>query len=108
MSIIIVDDNATNQIIIKAILNKEGYKNLKIASSAKELYTMLDIDCTLSTESNVDLILMDMMMPEIDGLEACKRILQVERYKDVPIIFVTALGDSSKMAEALDAVPVIT
>ncbi|WP_054023229.1 SpoIIE family protein phosphatase [Bacillus sp. FJAT-28004] len=103
MSIIIVDDNATNQIIIKAILNKEGYRDLKIASSAMELYTMLDIDCTFSTESNVDLILMDMMMPEIDGLEACKRILQVERYKDVPIIFVTALGDSSKMAEALDA-----
>jgi len=103
MSIIIVDDNATNQIIIKAILNKEGYKDLKIASSAMELYTILDIDCPLSTESNVDLILMDMMMPEIDGLEACKRILQVERYKDVPIIFVTALGDSSKMAEALDA-----
>jgi phosphoserine phosphatase RsbU/P len=49
----------------------------------------------------VDLILMDMMMPEIDGLEACKTILQVELYKDVLIIFVTALGDSS--TEALDA-----
>lgn len=103
MSIIIVDDNATNQIIIKAILNKEGYEDLKIASSAMELYSMLDIDSTCTAESNVDLILMDMMMPEIDGLEACKRILQVERYKDVPIIFVTALGDSNKMAEALDA-----
>ena len=103
MSIIIVDDNTTNQIIIKAILNKEGYKDLKIASSAMELYDMLDIDNACTAETNVDLILMDMMMPEIDGLEACKRILQVERYKDVPIIFVTALGDSNKMAEALDA-----
>ncbi|WP_138755340.1 fused response regulator/phosphatase [Paenibacillus sinopodophylli] len=103
MSIIIVDDNATNQIIIKAILNKEGYEDLKIASSAMELYDMLDIDSTCTAETSVDLILMDMMMPEIDGLEACKRILQVERYKDIPIIFVTALGDSNKMAEALDA-----
>ncbi|CAM4411853.1 sigma-B regulation protein RsbU (phosphoserine phosphatase) [Paenibacillus endophyticus] len=103
MSIIIVDDNTTNQIIIKAILNKEGYQDLKIASSAMELYDMLDIDNACTAETNVDLILMDMMMPEIDGLEACKRILQVERYKDVPIIFVTALGDSNKMAEALDA-----
>ncbi|MGO4547898.1 PP2C family protein-serine/threonine phosphatase [Paenibacillus sp. 2TAB23] len=103
MSIIIVDDNTTNQIIIKAILNKEGYKDLKIASSAMELYDMLDIESASTAETNVDLILMDMMMPEIDGLEACKRILQVERYKDVPIIFVTALGDSNKMAEALDA-----
>lgn len=103
MSIIIVDDNATNQIIIKAILNKEGYEDLKIASSAMELYDILDIDSECTAETNVDLILMDMMMPEIDGLEACKRILQVERFKDVPIIFVTALGDSNKMAEALDA-----
>ncbi|MDQ8732913.1 fused response regulator/phosphatase [Paenibacillus sp. LHD-38] len=103
MSIIIVDDNATNQIIIKAILNKEGYEDLKIASSAMELYDLLDIDSECTAETNVDLILMDMMMPEIDGLEACKRILQVERFKDVPIIFVTALGDSNKMAEALDA-----
>ncbi|HTG68593.1 MAG TPA: SpoIIE family protein phosphatase [Candidatus Udaeobacter sp.] len=103
MSIIIVDDNATNQLIIKAILNKAGYEDLKAASSAIELYSLLDIESDSAAESNVDLILMDMMMPEIDGLEACKTILQVERYKDVPIIFVTALGDSSKMAEALDA-----
>lgn len=103
MSIIIVDDNATNQLIIKAILNKAGYMDLKVASSAIELYSLLDMESDPAAESNVDLILMDMMMPEIDGLEACKTILQVERYKDVPIIFVTALGDSSKMAEALDA-----
>jgi sigma-B regulation protein RsbU (phosphoserine phosphatase) len=103
MSIIIVDDNATNQIIIKAILNKAGYENLKIASSARELYDILDIESETEAKTNVDLILMDMMMPEIDGLEACKTILQMERYKDVPIIFVTALGDSNKMAEALDA-----
>ncbi|CAM4092038.1 fused response regulator/phosphatase [Paenibacillus alkaliterrae] len=103
MSIIIVDDNATNQLIIKAILNKAGYQDLKIVSSASELYSLLDIEALTNTEVNVDLILMDMMMPEIDGLEACKAILQVERYKDVPIIFVTAVGDSSKMAEALDA-----
>lgn len=103
MSIIIVDDNATNQLIIKAILNKAGYQDLKVVSSALELYRVLDIDNPVLTDSNVDLILMDMMMPEIDGLEACKKILQVERYKDIPIIFVTAVGDSSKMVEALDA-----
>ncbi|WP_424767414.1 SpoIIE family protein phosphatase [Paenibacillus sp. sgz302251] len=103
MSIIIVDDNATNQLIIKAILNKAGYEDLKVVSSAIELYELLDIESMAAAETNIDLILMDMMMPEIDGLEACKTIQKVERYKDVPIIFVTALGDSSKMAEALDA-----
>jgi sigma-B regulation protein RsbU (phosphoserine phosphatase) len=103
MSILIVDDNATNQLIIKTILNKAGYKDLKVFSSAHGLYKFLDIHNAAATEVNVDLILMDMMMPEIDGLEACKTILAVERYKDIPIIFVTAVGDSSKMVEAMDA-----
>ena len=41
------------------------------------------------------------MMPEIDGLEVCRR-LQKEEFKDIPIIFVTALEDANKLAEALD------
>ncbi|MBH5319948.1 fused response regulator/phosphatase [Paenibacillus sp. GSMTC-2017] len=103
MSIIIVDDNVTNQLIIKTILNKAGYSNLLIASSAKQLYELLHLDTPYRAEEGVDLILMDMMMPGIDGLEACRRIQTEERYRDVPIIFVTAVGDSNKLAEALDA-----
>lgn len=103
MSILIVDDNTTNQLIIKTILNKAGYDNLKMASSAKELYRILGIHSLIIKEPDAELILMDMMMPDIDGLEACREIQKDERFKDVPIIFVTAVGDSSKMAEALDA-----
>jgi sigma-B regulation protein RsbU (phosphoserine phosphatase) len=103
MSIIIVDDNATNQLIVKAILNKAGYEDLRMVSSVLELYSLLGIGSPEVKDTSVDLILMDMMMPEIDGLQACRRIQEEERFKDVPIIFVTAVGDSSKMAEALDA-----
>ncbi|WP_168119681.1 fused response regulator/phosphatase [Paenibacillus sp. HB172176] len=103
MGIIIVDDNLTNQMIIKTILKKEGYSELRVASSAMQLYKMLQIEGTGLPEEPVDLILMDMMMPEIDGLEACRAILADSRYRDVPIIFVTAVGDSNKLAEALDA-----
>jgi phosphoserine phosphatase RsbU/P len=103
MRIIIVDDNVTNQMIIRTILSKEGYSDLRIASSASELYGMLYLDSECGAEEPVDLILLDMMMPEIDGLEACRRIQSEERYRDVPIIFVTAVGESTKLAEALDA-----
>lgn len=103
MSILIVDDNPVNLIIIEKILKSEGYRDCLTASSAYEMYRLLGIDSDEPTEQPVDLILMDMMMPEIDGLEACRRIQTEERLKDIPIIIVTALGDSNKLAEALDA-----
>lgn len=103
MSIIIVDDNMTNQMIIKTILSKAGYYDIRMASSAQQLFDMLHMDSDCQAEETVDLILLDMMMPGIDGLEACKRVQADGRYKDVPIIFVTAVGDSNKLAEALDA-----
>lgn len=103
MSIIIVDDNKTNQLIILHILKKEGYKNIITASSANELFTLLKIGTTDREESSVDLILMDMMMPEIDGIEACRKVMGVPHLQDIPIIFVTAMGNSNKMAEAMDA-----
>ncbi|MCY9612858.1 fused response regulator/phosphatase [Paenibacillus thiaminolyticus] len=52
---------------------------------------------------DIDLILLDMMMPEIDGLEACRTIQQYSELRDIPIIIVTAIGDSHMLAEALDA-----
>lgn len=103
MSIIIVDDNVTNQLIIKTILNKAGYTDLKIASSATELFHILGVNSTIVKERDAELILLDLMMPDIDGIEACKTLQQDERFRDIPIIFVTAVGDSNKMAEALDA-----
>ncbi|MCD1261214.1 fused response regulator/phosphatase [Paenibacillus athensensis] len=102
MNIAIVDDNETNLLIIKKILQKAGYSRLKQFTSAKGLYTHLDLDA-VGGEAPVDLILMDLMMPEIDGIEACRTIQNHERFRDIPIIFVTAVGDSHKLAEALDA-----
>ncbi|WJH35264.1 fused response regulator/phosphatase [Paenibacillus aurantius] len=102
MSILIVDDNPVNLIIIEKILKSEGYTDCITASSAYELFDHLKLGSGEQPELQADLILMDMMMPEIDGLEACRRIQQEEKLKDIPIIIVTALGDSNKLAEALD------
>jgi sigma-B regulation protein RsbU (phosphoserine phosphatase) len=103
MSIIVVDDNLTNQLIILRILEKAGYKDLLTASSAQELFTLLKMDTPNEQELPVDLILLDMMMPAIDGVEACRRIQEQAHLRDIPIVFVSAMGDSNKMAEALDA-----
>ncbi len=107
MRILIVDDNPTNVIIIREILKKEDYRNFITASSATEMLKLLGIG-SVSTDgrprmSDIDLILLDMMMPEMDGIEACRVVQQYEHLKDIPIIMVTAVGDSKKLAEALDA-----
>ncbi|WP_042200070.1 SpoIIE family protein phosphatase [Paenibacillus camerounensis] len=107
MKILIVDDNPTNVIIIREILKKEDYRNFITASSAKEMLKILGIGAGNDTQrprpSDVDLILLDMMMPEMDGIEACRVVQQYEHLRDIPIIMVTAVGDSKKLAEALDA-----
>lgn len=103
MSIIIVDDNVINVLIVEKILQNAGYTDLQTASSAMELFDLLEINSPSVPVVTTNLILMDMMMPEIDGVEACRRIQEDERFKDIPIIFVTALRDSNKLAEALDA-----
>ncbi|MFD7524041.1 SpoIIE family protein phosphatase [Paenibacillus chitinolyticus] len=103
MSIMIVDDNPVNLIVIEKILKSAGYSNMHRASSAMELFDMLKIDNPSSSDLQIDLILMDLMMPEIDGIEACKKMQQIEELKDIPIIIITAMGDSIKLAEALEA-----
>ncbi|NMO97280.1 PP2C family protein-serine/threonine phosphatase [Paenibacillus lemnae] len=107
MRILIVDDNPTNVIIIREILKKEQYRDIVTAPSAIEMLEILGIGDRRAdlrpNRSDIDLILLDMMMPEMDGIEACRIVQQYEHLKDIPIIMVTAVGDSKKLAEALDA-----
>lgn len=107
MRILIVDDNPTNTIIVREILKKENYRNTVVVSSAKDMLERLGITNTEDPAdvgpSDIDLILLDMMMPEIDGIEACRILQRYEQLKDIPVIMVTAVGDSKKLAEALDA-----
>lgn len=86
MTILIVDDSRTDREIMKDIITDAGYKNIKLAGSAREAFPLLDTP----DANNVDLILLDIVMPEMDGLDACKRIRDKDHLKDIPIIMVTA------------------
>ncbi|MGG0300862.1 fused response regulator/phosphatase [Bacillus albus] len=102
MSILIVDDNPVNIFVIEKILKQAGYQDLVSLNSAQELFEYIHFGKDSSRHNEIDLILLDIMMPEIDGLEVCRRLQNEEKFKDVPIIFVTALEDANKLAEALD------
>lgn len=106
MKILIVDDNHTNIIIVREILKKEKFYNIAVASSASEMFKVLGLNQPpkrRESTGEIDLILLDMMMPEMDGIEACRVLQQHPQLKEIPVIMVTAVGDSKKLAEALDA-----
>jgi phosphoserine phosphatase RsbU/P len=106
MTVLIVDDNAMNVMVIQEMLRREGYNVLQAAYSAEEMFELLrsrSNDGTMRVPPKIDLILLDMMMPAMDGIEACRRLQEDIRFKDIPVIMVTAIGDSRKLAEALDA-----
>ncbi|MFC5731947.1 SpoIIE family protein phosphatase [Cytobacillus gottheilii] len=103
MRILVVDDNEANLYVIQNILKRAGYLDLLTFTSADAMFHYFQESSHVIGESLADVILMDIMMPEMDGIEACRLIQGSETLKDIPVIFVTALEDSNKVAEALDA-----
>jgi len=84
--ILIVDDTPDSVSIVETILTEAGYR-VSIATSGE---TALDRISMITP----DLILLDIMMPGIDGYETCKRLKASEKTKDIPIIFLSALTES--------------
>ncbi|MBM7691483.1 sigma-B regulation protein RsbU (phosphoserine phosphatase) [Peribacillus deserti] len=103
MGILIVDDNEANLFVIEKLLGRAGYTDTLSFTSAQDMFTYLLSDNPFIIEEQVDVILMDIMMPEMDGIEACRKLQSIPHLKDIPVIFVTALEDTSKVVEALDA-----
>jgi CheY-like chemotaxis protein len=81
--VFIVDDKPANHLALAAVL--EENHELRFANSGPEALEMLE------RSPDVDVILMDVHMPEMDGFECALRIKKTERIRDIPIIFVTAV-----------------
>ncbi|MDR0519587.1 MAG: response regulator [Clostridiales Family XIII bacterium] len=99
--IAMVDDNAANLTIGRTIL-KEHYEVFPVPSSAR-LFDLL-------AKVSPDLILLDIMMPEMDGYETIKRLKADRRYESIPVIFLSAQSDESSELRglAMGAVDYIT
>ena len=102
MAILIVDDSTDHSALLRSILTKAGHDQILEAESAQEAFSRLKLDGTQSA-TDIDLILMDVLMPGIDGVQACRRIKQQPHLRDVPIIMVTAKNDIENLHEAFAA-----
>lgn len=87
--LLIVDDVQTNVLLLKALLSKEGYGVL-IANNGQEALT-------IARQELPDLILLDVMMPGMDGFEVAQRLEEDELVSNIPIIFLTALDDTESI-----------
>lgn len=94
--ILIVDDDPRNIFALKLTLKARGFQ-LESSTSAQEAIDMM------KSHNDFSVVLMDMMMPEMDGYEAIKIIRNSEGIQDVPVIAVTAQAMPEDRQKCLDA-----
>jgi adenylate cyclase len=93
--ILIVDDNATNVKILQARLGSEGYEVVSAADGEEGL--------SAARQFTPDLILLDLMMPKLGGIEVCRRLRADPDFPFTPIIIVTAMADLKDVVAGLEA-----
>ena len=101
--ILIVDDSSDNRLLLQMMLTTSGYSEPLMAGSARETFRRLGMEESADPEPAVDLILLDISMPEMDGIEVCRRIKAVDRLRDIPVIMVTAMTNTEFLVSAFDA-----
>jgi two-component system, sensor histidine kinase and response regulator len=92
-SILAIDDEPNNFDVIQTLLGTEAY-TFNYASSGQRALNRLD-------RFHPDLILLDVMMPDLDGIEVCRRIRALPKWRSIPIILVTALTDRAELARCM-------
>ena len=93
--ILVVDDHPASRMTAMALLSVEGYEILEADSGPVALEKVREI--------NPDLILLDVMMPGMDGFEVCRNLKQHEGTRLIPIVFVTALNDRRSRIRGIEA-----
>ena len=103
VAILVVDDSRDEQDLLSTRLRAAGYGSLMVADSAEAAFGILGQGKAGQGAGAVDLILMDIMLPGVDGLEACRQIAATEGLQDIPIIVITAKTDEKDLLAAFAA-----
>lgn len=93
--VLIIDDHSSSRMTAVAILSEEGYEVLEADNG------LAGLECVL--EFNPDVILLDVMMPGMDGFEVCRRLKDDEHTRLIPVVFITALNDKRSRIMGIEA-----
>lgn len=88
--ILVADDDLRNRKLLETLLTSDGYEVAAVNTGQAAL--------TAATADKPDLILLDLMMPGMDGFEVLRRLRAGEESQDIPVVMVTALDDSGSRA----------
>lgn len=92
--ILVVDDSSTNIVLLEAILNGQGYQ-IETAQSVKEAFQVIK-------KETVDLILLDLLMPKVNGYDFLKELKISDSTKDIPVIIVSAVADPENKKKSIE------
>lgn len=93
-TILIIDDSSTNNLLFQSILEENGFDVIVSTTGKAGLAAM--------QKNKADLVLLDVMMPGLDGFDVLKKIKEDEKNQSVPVLMLTAKKDSESMKKALD------
>jgi sigma-B regulation protein RsbU (phosphoserine phosphatase) len=94
-ALLVVDDNEDNRYTLTRRLNREGYQNLTTANNGREA-----LDCL--TAQSFDLVLLDVMMPDMNGYEVLEHVKANPLLRDVPIIMISALDETDSVIRCIE------
>jgi DNA-binding response OmpR family regulator len=103
MSILLVDDNEDIRELFEAILARHGHHDVVAADSAGHALALLKLGPAAEPQEAIafDIIFLDIVMPDIDGIELCGRIRADARYQRIPVVMMTALDDTDTIDRAI-------
>ena len=94
-NVLVVDDEPNILLSLEFLMKKNGY-NVFVGRDGKEALETVE-------QEKIDLIILDIMMPEVDGLEVCKRLKSNEATKDIKVIFLSAKIKEEEIKAGYDA-----
>jgi CheY-like chemotaxis protein len=93
-NILVVDDDASTRTLLELILSSGGHE-VTLLNDGREALAYLKTNTP-------DLIVIDVNMPILDGIEVCSRIKKLPRFKDIPVIVLTSMNDAATRVRAID------